>query len=65
MDIGFILAVIGFVVGLLITPIAVIFAVKGIRTMGRVRDLMGRPPGDYGQLGTRRGRLPGPDQPRG
>lgn len=63
MDLGFILAVIGFVVGLLITPIAVIMAVKGIRTMGQLRDLLGRPPGDYGRLGNRSDRTLSSDKP--
>ncbi len=64
MDIGFVLAVIGFVVGLLITPIAVILAVKGIRTIGEMRELLGRPPGDYGRIGTHRARLSS-EEPRG
>jgi len=54
MDLGFVLAVIGFVVDRLITPIAVIFAVKGLRIIGEVRDLLGRPPGDYGRIGAPR-----------
>lgn len=50
MGIELILAIIGFVAGLLITPLFVIVVIKGLRSLREVRDLMGRPPGDYGRL---------------
>lgn len=43
------LAVIGFVVALVLTPIYLLVLVKGVRSLSGIRNMLTRPPGDYGQ----------------
>lgn len=57
MDVETILAMVSAAIGILLTPVYVVLLVRGVRTLRDMRDLMGRPPGDYGRLGARRQRL--------
>jgi len=52
------LGVIGFIVALVLTPVYLLIFVKGVRSLSDIRDMLKRPPADYGQgsPGQRRGR---------
>jgi hypothetical protein len=42
------LGIIGFVVALVLTPVYLLLFAKGVRSLSDIRNMFGRPPGDYG-----------------
>lgn len=50
-----VLAIVAFGIGVLVTPVYLLLFVKGVRSLSDLRDLLGRPPGDYGRRPLRGG----------